>query len=66
MLGLRMSSGISLIEYKNKYLQNFEDKYKDKLEKLIKNDLLVINENRLKVTEKNIFILDFILKRLLY
>ena len=53
-MGLRMLEGINLSEFKNKFNTNIEDIYKEVIEKNIKNNLLIIENNRLKLTSKGI------------
>ena len=56
ILGLRKLKGVSIKEYKNKFEENPIFLYKNKLDKLIKQDLLEIDGNYIKLTSKG---LDF-------
>ena len=53
-MGLRMLEGINLSEFKNKFNTNIEDMYKEVIEKNINNNLLIIENDRLKLTSKGI------------
>ena len=66
MLGLRKENGISLSEYAKRYNKNFLDVYKEKIDSLKKNELIEINDDVLKIKEDNFFIMDYILRKLLY
>ena len=66
MLGLRKENGISLSEYAKRYNKNFLDVYKEKIDSLKKNELIEINDYVLKIKEENFFIMDYILRKLLY
>ena len=45
-LGLRMTSGISLTEYKKRFSTDFRKQYQTVLPMLLENNLLAENENR--------------------
>ena len=49
-----MLEGINLSEFKNKFNTNIEDMYKEVIEKNINNNLLIIENDRLKLTSKGI------------
>lgn len=66
MLGLRKSQGISLNEYKQIFKKDFLLEYKDKISELIKVDDLQIVNNYIKVKDDKLFILDYILRKLLF
>ena len=53
-MGLRMLEGINLDEFKNKFNTNINDLYKEVIEKNVKNNLLIIDNNILKLTSKGI------------
>lgn len=53
-MGLRMVEGISLSEFKNKFNIDINELYDEVIQKNIKNNLLIIENNRLKLTEKGI------------
>ncbi len=56
MLGLRKIDGISIQEFKNKFVGNPLYIYRNELEKLVKEQLIEIELDRIKLTEKG---LDF-------
>ena len=56
MLGLRKIEGISIQEFKNKFVGNPLYIYRNELEKLVKEQLIEIELDRIKLTEKG---LDF-------
>lgn len=56
ILGLRKIEGVSIRNYKNKFGQNPIFVYKDELEKLVKQALIEINGDYIKLTNKG---LDF-------
>ena len=66
MLGLRMSEGICIKELNEEYDIDFETKYKEKIAKLVSDNLLQIEKGYVKVTKSNLYILDYIEKILLY
>ena len=56
MLGLRKIDGISIADFKNKFVENPIYIFRKELDKLVKEDLLEIVEDRIKLTNKG---LDF-------
>ena len=52
ILGLRLNKGINIINFKEKYKEDFNFKYKDEIEFCIKNNLLEFNDNIYKLTDK--------------
>ena len=65
MLGLRLEEGINIEEFNSLYDKDLLISYKEKIEKLIRLDLLKIENGRLKITKDNFYIMDYILKELL-
>lgn len=53
-MGLRMLSGISLSEFKRRFGVNIESIYKEVIDKNINNKLLILENDKLKLTEKGI------------
>jgi oxygen-independent coproporphyrinogen-3 oxidase len=51
-LGLRLSKGIDLTEYKNRFGVNLREKYADDLSRLQEFELIEFTENRLRLTPK--------------
>lgn len=54
LLGLRKIDGVDIQKFKNKFVHNPIYLYKDKLNKLVKNNLLEIDINYIKLTNKGI------------
>ena len=61
-----MSEGICIKELNEEYDIDFETKYKEKIAKLVNDNLLQIEKGYVKVTKSNLYILDYIEKILLY
>ena len=53
-------------ELNEEYDIDFETKYKEKIAKLVNDNLLQIEKGYVKVTKSNLYILDYIEKILLY
>ena len=51
-LGLRMNEGIQISDFKEKYNFDFEKEYKNEIEKLSKMELIEIDNNLMKLTQK--------------
>ena len=51
-LGLRMNEGIKFIDFEEKYNLNFEDKYKEQIEKLTKMNLIEVDNQGMRLTQK--------------
>jgi oxygen-independent coproporphyrinogen-3 oxidase len=66
MLGLRLEEGVSLKKFKELYQEDLVDIYKEPLKELEERRLIQILDGRLKVTEENFFILDYVLEKLLF
>lgn len=66
MLGLRKSEGISLTKYKELYKKDFIFQYNEKIKKLLNDKLIIIEGDYLKITEDSYFIMDYILRKILY
>lgn len=56
LLGLRMIDGVSIQDFKNKFLQNPLFVFREQLNKLTKEKLILIDGNQIKLTSKG---LDF-------
>ena len=66
MLGLRLTEGIDMNEYKSLYSKDLLVHYQDKIQVLLDKKLIEIKDNFLKISEENLYIMDYILKKLLY
>ena len=53
-MGLRMLEGISLTEFKKRFQVNIESIYKEVIDKNINKKLLILESDKLKLTEKGI------------
>lgn len=54
LLGLRKIDGVSIQEFKNKFTENPIFLFKQELNKLSKEELIVINEDKIKLTNKGL------------
>ena len=54
LLGLRKLEGISIQEFKNKFNENPIFLFKEKLNKLYKNNLIEIEQDKIKLTNKGL------------
>lgn len=52
MMGLRLNSGVDLDEFNVKFNEKFLEIYEREVEKNLKSNLIILNENNLKLTEK--------------
>ena len=64
-LGLRMNEGISLLDFKEKFGFDIFSKYKDAIEKHLNEGLLIVNKEKIALTEKgrdlsNYVFVDFV------
>ena len=66
MLGLRLSTGININSFNNKYNKDILIFYKDKLDSLLDRGLIEIKDGHIRITDNNIFIMDYVLKELLF
>jgi oxygen-independent coproporphyrinogen-3 oxidase len=56
MLGLRKIEGISVADYKRRYLQSFEANFSKQIEKLLAHDLMVRTNRGYKLTDKGVLL----------
>lgn len=54
LLALRKIEGINITEFKNKFAQNPVYLFRNELNKLVNDKLLIINDNHIKLTNKGI------------
>ena len=66
MLGLRLEEGVNIAKFNQIYKQDLLVLYKDKIEDLIKRNLIEIKDGFLKITKQNFYIMDYILEKLLF
>ena len=62
MLGLRKIDGISIADFKNKFVENPIYIFRKELDKLVKEDLLEIVEDRIKLTNKGLDLANLVWK----
>lgn len=65
MMGLRLTEGVSLIEFKGKFGSELESLYGDKITKLIGMDMLSLKDSRLALTEQAYFVSTSVIGELL-
>lgn len=66
MLNLRLVDGFELKDYQNKFHSDFLLDYQSKVKTLIEEQLLINQDGRIKVSKEHLYILDFILQKLLF
>ena len=66
MLGLRLSEGVSLSSYARIYNKDLIETYRTKLDELLENKLVEIVDDHLRITKNNLYIMDYILEKLLF
>ena len=54
MLGLRMLEGVKISDFKEKFIENPILVFKDSLEKLVNENLLIIDGDYIKLTNKGL------------
>ncbi len=59
-LNLRKKEGLDLEDFFKKFNFDFRDKFKKKIENLLKNNLITIENNKLSLTEKGFLLSDYI------
>ena len=52
MMGLRLNSGIDLDEFKKKFNEDFLKIYDKEIDKNLKSNLILLEDNNLRLTEK--------------
>lgn len=66
MLKLRLENGFSLSEFKKIFKYDFIEKYKNQFNSLVNKHLIELNGDNLKITDENLYIMDYILDKLLF
>ena len=54
LLGLRKIEGIKISDFKNKFVQNPIYIFRKELDKLVKEDLIQVEDNNIKLTKKGL------------
>ena len=54
LLGLRKIDGVNITEFKNKFVDNPIYLFRKELNELVKNELIEIDENSIKLTNKGL------------
>jgi oxygen-independent coproporphyrinogen-3 oxidase len=62
MLRLRLTEGLSINEFNNKFSQDFKEVYKMQINFLVKNDLLEINSDFIRLTNKGMDISNYVIE----
>ncbi len=65
MLGLRLSEGLSLSEYKKRFCIDFLDGREDLVDSLVKADYMKISDGRISLTERGFYVSNTILTELI-
>lgn len=58
MMNLRLAEGFNIREFNNKFEIKFEELFSDKLDKLFKSNLIIFEDNIIRVTRKGMFLLN--------
>ncbi len=66
MLTLRLEEGLNLKKFNEKYHIDFISKYQEKIKPLQKEGLIEYDNSNLRVSRNHLFILDYILRRILF
>ena len=64
MLGMRLSRGIDILEYKSRFGKNFNEEFGKKLKKFSP-EFVILSENNCRFTEKGMFVSNYILSEIL-
>lgn len=64
MLNLRLDSGFTLLDFQSRYQKSFVDTYKTSLDRMIRLNLLKLDEDRVYATDDGLMKLDYILLNL--
>ncbi len=62
MLRLRLTEGISISEFNDKFSADFKEMYKMQIDYLVKNKLVKISENNIKLTKKGMDISNYVIE----
>lgn len=65
MLGLRMNKGISINDFNNKFGTNFLELYKNQIDKLLNNNLIILEKNTVKLSKKGMDISNYVFEEFL-
>ena len=65
LTNLRLEKGFKRKDFINNFKIDFVDMFKDKIAKLEKNNLIIINNDTIKLTDNGLIIMDYILRELL-
>ncbi len=65
LCNFRLEDGFLASNFKNKFGKEFTEMFADKIQKLIKNKLLIINNDRISLSDEGIALLDRVLLELL-
>ena len=62
MLQLRLTEGLNAEDFKKKFSTDFKETYKMQINYLVKNDLLEINDNFVRLTKKGMDISNYVIE----
>lgn len=65
MLGLRMNKGININDFNNKFETNFLELYKNQMDKLLNNNLIILDKDTVKLSKKGMDISNYVFEEFL-
>ena len=65
MMNLRLSEGLSLIEYKSRFGKTFADGKEDKLSEFQMHGLITLDEEKITLTERGFYLSNTVLSELI-
>lgn len=65
MLGLRMNKGISIDDFNKKFETNFLETYKNQINKLLNNNLIILDKNTVKLSKRGMDISNYVFEEFL-
>jgi oxygen-independent coproporphyrinogen-3 oxidase len=60
MLRLRLTEGLKFAEFKNKFNRDFEETYKAQIEKLLKDNLIYLDDEGIRLTHRGMDISNYV------
>ena len=60
MLRLRLTEGLKFAEFKNKFIRDFEETYKAQIEKLLKDNLIYLDDEGIRLTHRGMDISNYV------
>lgn len=65
MLGLRMNKGISIDDFNKKFETNFLEIYKNQIDKLLNNNLIILDKSTVKLSKRGMDISNYVFEEFL-